>query len=386
MHDQVLPAKIRRTPKGRLVLVGGAHSVSDMFGGQSLPDDASVRAFHENINTRAGLCRARGVGYRHYVMPDPLVFASSEMDPADLWTSYFEQHFNIGNEDVFYPFNILEGYPERQLLTDTHYSPLGNLHIAASIAEGMLGIDTKSTLDVISASAVSAPYSGDLAVQCDPVPTEQIMTIKPPEQIRMGHNGLAGGTDGIITLVEAPNATTDRTLLIFGDSFFRGMIMELARYWGRIAFFRTRHWHQRIVEAVQPDDILTGMAERYLGRITPDTEAPDVLAMPLMAGRETSPSKEFGSLFTQMIDACVLNDGAPRQPHPVSARPFRKPGQDEEQFAFVLWLNLEGRASGLAGEELSAAWVQARAAWRSQAKKILAQMQRRGLQIGWVPD
>ncbi|ODT60532.1 MULTISPECIES: hypothetical protein [Paracoccus] len=107
---------------------------------------------------------------------------------------------------------------------------------------------------------------------------------------------------GARPLVVSPNADNDRTLLIFGDSFFRMLLPDLSRYWRRIVFCRTQFFHAEMVAAVAPDDILVGLAERYFASTRPDAERPHFLAYPLMLGRAMAPDPDFPALWDQLID------------------------------------------------------------------------------------
>jgi hypothetical protein len=381
----MLPNNIFQDATGRLFLIGGAHSVLEMFQGQSLPNKQTIVTFHDNIHNRSVLCEAQSINYHHYVMPDPLVIAAEDMEHPYACSSYYRRYFNdpVTELSSVYPLDLLAGYQDRQLRTDTHYSPLGNAHIAADIANRMGVSQVSPILQAACDSAISTTYSGDLAAQCDPVPTETVRKPLPISGLRYATNGLDGGNNGIIDLIVSPNAKTERLLLIFGDSFFRGMLGELSRYWGRIVFFRTPFIHQGIVRAVAPDDILTGMAERYLSHVTPDKEAPDVLAMPLLAGRGTKPTKGFGELFSQLIDAKYLNGVNLETEQKLLVWPSTIVGdQVEEQTAFALWLHFEGRELGLSGEALQNAWGDVRGKWRTDSGDLLELMRRRGIHVG----
>ena len=378
----MIPENIIQTPAGRLILVGGAHGVSDMFAGKRKPSPSSIIAFHDNIESRADLCKRRGVGYRHYVMPDPLVLANQEMDHGNIWTSYFERYFQNVNNNVVYPASLLAGKPERQRLTDTHYSPTGSAHIAADIAARMIGCDASSILDAALATGEDATLSGDLAVQCDPVPKETVVALAQIDQLRHATNGLAAGNFGIIDLAISPLAASDRTLLIFGDSFFRSMVPELSRYWRKIVFVRTPYVHVRMIDAVAPHDILTGGAERYLSQVTLDADAPDFLAMPLIAERGTQPTKNFAALFGELIDVKRLNGNAAPMASPRQSWPSADCGPEiEEQLAFALWLQRDAGASSLKGEDRAIAWLKVRAEWRVASAELLSHMHRRGLRV-----
>lgn len=301
---QIIPPHIRQMPDGRLLLVGGNHDVQTMFSADGPPPPAErVAVFLDNHRQRSAYCAERGIGFGQWVFPDPILFQGGF--PAGRMRSAFERALPEGARPagLHYPLALLDGHPDRQNRTDTHYSPIGNMHVAARIVQQMRGTDLSDRLAALTAQ-ISAPHSvsGDLGVQCTPPITE--MRAAPPRipGIRTALNGVQSGNMGIMQLIVSPNADSDRTLLIFGDSFFRMLLPELSRYWRRIVFCRTQFFHAEMVAAVAPDDILTGLAERYFASTRPDAERPHFLAYPLMLGRAMAPDPDFPALWDQLID------------------------------------------------------------------------------------
>lgn len=298
------PDSISETATGRLLLVGGNHQVARMFRGETPPSATIVDTFHANIKGRADYCDARGIAYQHHVFPDPLILASDELPDPVAYSSFFLRHFcqNDTQVPVHYPFHILAKSPEMRLMTDTHYSPLANARLGADIAAQMIGLDPAQVLGAALDTCTPSELTGDLGAQCIPPRSERITKPRVINGLQRETNGMVHGNNGIIDLLISDFAVSDRVLLIFGDSFFRSMLTELARYWRKIAFFRTPYFHPDIVDAMAPDDLVTGMAERYLGSIAPDSEAPNMLDMPLLAGRPTHPSAGFDAMFAEFFN------------------------------------------------------------------------------------
>lgn len=309
--DQIIPSHIRQMPDGRLLLVGGNHNVQAMFAADGpAPSADRVAVFLDNHRQRSAFCAERGIGFSQWVFPDPILFAGGF--PAGQMRSAFERALPEGNRPagMHYPLALLDGYPDRQNRTDTHYSPIGNMHVAARIVQQMQGKDHGERLAGLMAQ-LAQPHrvAGDLGVQCTPHITE--MRAAPPRVpgIRSALTGVQSGNMGIMQLIVSPNADSDRTLLIFGDSFFRMLLPELARYWRRIVFCRTQFFHAEMVAAVAPDDILTGLAERYFASTRPDAERPHFLAYPLMLGRAMAPDPDFPALWAELVDTRRLATG-----------------------------------------------------------------------------
>ena len=305
---QIIPPDIRRMPDGRLVLVGGNHNVQTMFAADGAgADPAAVAVFLANHAARGGWCAERGIGYGQWVFPDPIVFA--EGFPPGSVASVLERALPeaVRPAGIHYPLPLIAGHPDRQCMTDTHYSPIGGMHVAADVARILLGVDPTPTVDRLTAElSEPASHVGDLGVQCTPPIAE--MRARQPHLpgIRSATNGVQAGNMGIIQLVDSPNALTERTLLIFGDSFFRSLLPELARYRRSIVFCRTPFFHEEMVAAIAPHDIVTGLAERYFATTRPDAERPHFLAYPLMLGRATNPDAAFPALWTRLVDGARL--------------------------------------------------------------------------------
>ncbi|WDA11673.1 hypothetical protein [Paracoccus marcusii] len=303
-----IPSSIRQAENGRLLLIGGNHGVAKVFASDSpgVPD-SRVSVFLDNHDRRMSWTRTRNITYSQWVFPDPIVFKGS-MPPGSV-RSIFEASvpLHIRPSNIMYPLDVIDGHSDRQSLTDSHYSLVGNMHLAAEVAQKTLSIDTSTALDVLCSSLLPlVSYTGDLGVQCNPHVSE--LRAKPPQLagIRTASNGVQAGNMGIIQLTVSENSMTDRTLLIFGDSFFRSLLPELARYWRSIVFFRTQFFHDEMIEAIMPDDILCGLAERYFPTTSPDSERPHFLSYPLMMGRRTSPDAEFPKLWNELVDSKAL--------------------------------------------------------------------------------
>lgn len=304
----IIPPNIKISQDGRLLLVGGNHGVERMFSvnGPALPD-SKIAVFIDNHRNRTIWTKSRGIAYSQWVFPDPIVFNGAM--PENSVRSIFKSFITVDSMDdnLHYPLDIINGFPERQTRTDSHYSPIGNMHLAAEVARQMLSENPKEAVDDLQAR-ISTKYKfvGDLGVQCRPNIEEYLSSPPLIEEIKVASNGIVSGNMGIISLVRSPRARTDRTLLIFGDSFFRSMLTELARYWKNIVFMRTKFFHAEMVHAISPDDVVCGLAERYFPTTESDRDRPHFLAYPLILGRGTNPDKEFSALWGEMVDSKKL--------------------------------------------------------------------------------
>ncbi|MCF7702148.1 hypothetical protein [Loktanella sp. M215] len=96
--------------------------------------------------------------------------------------SVYETSFRFDGDtaDVHYPIGLLQDHPDRQTLTDSHYSDLGHLHLAAEVARVMLGRQEPEHVAARVASARTATVVGDLGVQCVPQRHEKRMRLPAP--------------------------------------------------------------------------------------------------------------------------------------------------------------------------------------------------------------
>lgn len=331
----------------------------------------------------------RGIRFAQWVFPDTLVLARGELaNPTD-FASILRTHFAPpGAEDIHYPDSLLSDFPDRLTMTDTHYSPIGCLHLADAVAESMLGCSDPAYIARRLADALPTKrYVGDLGVQCDPPISEDWIDLAAVTGTAATGNGVQAGNNGIILLLERPSAITDETLLIFGDSFFRSLLPDLSHYWARIVFVRTPFFHFEIVRAVAPETILMGMAERYLPTTQGDAERPHVLAHPLMRGRSQSPDPGFAEMWTRLVDPFALAQVAdvPLGPLPKptpSTRPREifDPGRMEEQVAFSLWLQEDG-ARDLDQIARSAEWARVLPKYLKRARHLILIMGRQGVRL-----
>jgi hypothetical protein len=379
------PSKIEVLADGGLLLLGGAHHVADLFLGNIIPPSSALFSFNQNIMNRIEFCRSREIQYQHYVFPDPLVVATQAGISSKKYESTYIKYFQDKKtaDIIVYPIHNLIKSRGMMLKTDTHYSPVANAHIAAEVARQIANINTDQILSEALSDFVEEEYCGDLGVQCEPKQFEIVRRLRKINGLSWETNGLSAGNSGIIDLAISPESATSRKLLIFGDSFFRGMLTELSRYWREIVFLRTPYFHTDFVNSFGPDDIITGMAERYLDSVKLDSSAPNFLALPLMSGRPTNPSSNFGTIFSKLIDARKLNVLVKDSSADIVYWPDEIQGSNiEEQLAFSFWFVREGRKSGRAGKALSEIWSSSRDAYRKEAEETLIVMRRRGLWVG----
>ncbi|TCP58321.1 hypothetical protein EV663_1481 [Rhodovulum bhavnagarense] len=290
--------QVHRGKDGFLFLSGGRHGVFELFSGASSPAPGTAMVFCCNLNARSDYCELTDREFRMVVFPDKCVALRDKVGLATPLGSLYARCFadqvaaSGAAWQVRYPLGPLDGHEDAFTRTDTHYSALGNLAMVKAILTGLVPDAMLAEGGArIEACIVERPgICGDLGTKLSPAPQETATVLRgSPVVLHMRGNGIKGGNDGICILVDSPEALGKKTLLIFGDSFFRALLPMLAVFYRRVIFCRTRYFHTEMVEAFAPDDIFCGVAERYLSRCNPDADRPHFLSYPLLLGLTCPP-------------------------------------------------------------------------------------------------
>ncbi|MDB2407699.1 hypothetical protein N9W17_04140 [Jannaschia sp.] len=307
------PGDVHVGRDGYLFLSGGRHGVFRLFSGEANPTASSPSTFIQNQAARAEACAQDGRAYRMVVFPEKCVTLADRIEGQGELSSLYERHYRDGvdaasglADRVIYPLAELAGIDAPFDRTDTHLSIAGAEAVARRLVGDLLPDQQEALAAGIADNSKEREVSGDLGSKFDPPVTELRRVLPRPASQRMASNGIRGGNDGILVLLEAPDSSTDATLLIFGDSFFRAMLPMLGLVWRRIVFCRTRFFHPEMVRAMKPDHVLGGVAERYLSRCEPDAMRPHFLAYPLILGRATDPDPDFPEMWNTFFDREAL--------------------------------------------------------------------------------
>jgi len=303
--------KIFESDDGFLFLTGGDHDVGAYLTGRKRPDAASVQIFFTNMHERARYCRDAGIDFSMWVFPDKLHALRGKLrslgDFGSLYLSQYQTspHWSAA-APVVYPLAPIDGQGACFLRTDTHYSDTGVIAITHAILQRL----DPAAADVYRAGALAAltegkPAAGDLGRKFDPPRKERLTVLPALKPVTIRTNGLQRN-NGVLSLVDSPEAETDQTLMIFGDSFFRQLLPQLAWRFRRIVFCRSAFFHAELVHAVNPQVIMGGAAERYLAACQPDASRPHFFAIPLIGNRKMQPQDGFAELFQTFFDQSKL--------------------------------------------------------------------------------
>lgn len=291
------------TENGVAFLIGGNHSVLKYATGELAPTPASLDAFSANIAARRELARREKISYAHVIFPDKQSVMSDAFpfQPVrrlgDLYMSHLDP---VLRPHVLYPADRLKAEPLAPFLSlDTHMTDHGSLAVLRMMLDAT-GIEAGAALARIRSRIVKPlRWPGDLGSKFTPHLYQDGLLLEPDWAVAEFRS--AGGfNDGMIDILLSPDASLDRTALLFGDSFFRMMLKHLSAVFTRVVCLRTRFLHSEMVTLIRPDVIFTGNAERYLSNVSSDTEAHAFALYPYLRG---STGMEMNEDFFQAWDA-----------------------------------------------------------------------------------
>lgn len=289
------------TSSGVGFLIGGGHNVLRYVRSEIFPESQSIDNFWFNISLRDNICRQSGIKYLHVIFPDKQSVIPSEFPfspVARLGSVYLK------NEDnkVLYPFENLANLKNGGFnLLDTHLNDFGNLQLLNLILERFDFDCSEDLLFLKDCVDTEKRFQGDLAIKIDSRIYEVIKKLEPRWNFLRYRNNTKLN-DGLIDLIFNPNAKNKKVLLIFGDSFFRSMLVHLSYFFEKVICCRTKYFHSEIVHLIQPDFVLTGNAERYLSSVSSDKEAHPFFLYPyIRKERVDTESDDFLSAWRAVL-------------------------------------------------------------------------------------
>lgn len=272
-------------------LIGGNRSGLKFTTGEIIPTQASLVAFNDNIVGRLGHAQSAGVPYLHVIFPDKqsvLAKAFPIQPVCRLGDTYL-----AGLDPVLLPHVL---YPADKLKSDTvcHYLPLdthmtdhGSLEVLRLMLRSV-GIKSDETLSHISSRITQHQrWAGDLGSKLTPKLYQEGTRLDPDWTLQKFQSP-GGFNDGMVDIILNPDAPVNKTVLLFGDSFFRMMLDHLGAIFTQVICLRTRFVHSEMIDLIKPDIIFSGNAERYLSNVTPDTEAPAFALYPQLRNNPTT--------------------------------------------------------------------------------------------------
>jgi hypothetical protein len=263
------------THNGVAFLAGGNHQVLKYATGELRPSAESLCTFSGNIEARTQHTVARGIQYAHVVFPDKQSVLVDEF-PFNPVVKLGETYVNHSSADatmrVIYPATGLQAVHGACMPLDSHLSDTGSLVVLHHMLEAV-GVDAPAALTAIEKRIVKPRrWPGDLGSKLDPPLAQEVLLLDPDWELTELTSG-GGFNDGMIDILFSPNAPVNKTVLLFGDSFFRMMLKHLSGVFTRVICLRTRFYHREMVELIEPDIVFSGNAERYLAQVDSDDDA-----------------------------------------------------------------------------------------------------------------
>lgn len=308
---------------GHLFLASGGHAVFEYAFGERKVTKASLGHFSDNICARRKLANTFAIPYRHIIVPDKQSVLSDLVDGADVTIRLGEEYRTDALAgDVLYPLETLRALGANAFMrTDTHLTSRASVALARMIYHELTGETVGEEDDGLEAAlTVRKSWVGDLGSKLTP-PREADELFLHRTWGRIYSNNLTAN-DGLIDLHLNPGALRQAKLVIFGDSFARGIGQPLSRLFSEVLFLRSRFVHPEMVWLAQPDYLLSQNVERYLANVTPDTEAPPFFLYPNLpkAKSEKGSREELAEQLARMLRgprdremgelACVTRPGS----------------------------------------------------------------------------
>src|SRR5262249_32802344 len=114
-------------------------------------------------------------------------------------------------------------------------------------------------------------------------------------------NNVSGGNNGIIDIIFRNEPYYQKRLLVFGDSFGRGLAAVLSHFFSETIFLRTPFFHREIFEQIGPDYVITQNVERYLSFCQADDMRPSFFMYPYLGKGVYAPTREFCEAFSAVL-------------------------------------------------------------------------------------
>lgn len=278
-------------------LVGGNHSVLQYVTGKLAPTPTSLATFAGNLAERASIARGQGIPYLHVIFPDKqsVMTEAFPIGPVHRLGDAYLAPLDPGLRPyVLYPADRLRDEQRAPFLPlDTHMTDHGSLAVLRMMLSAT-GFQADESLARVERRIVKAQrWAGDLGAKFTPRLFQDGVVLDPDWPVTAFRNS-SGFNDGLVDILISPEAAHDRTVLLFGDSFFRMMLQHLSMVFTRVICLRTRFLHPEMVTLIRPDVIYTGNAERYLSNVTADSEAQAFALYPhLRAATDLAMPPEF---------------------------------------------------------------------------------------------
>ncbi|MFZ4483939.1 MAG: methyltransferase domain-containing protein [Chthoniobacterales bacterium] len=250
---------------------------NDYYAAYFQDADAAAQQAHEwhaYIECGNKQLRDRGISFAFIVVPNKAsVLHDLYPLPLPVTTSPRLQALkNLCGTDLCLPFQDIRDQETRQSLfrrNDTHLTPLGNFTATKSLLDH-LGYAKDFSLDCFNYG--TCRHSGDLGSKFNPLAYEQVAyTHLSPDVSETMLREPTGSCAGLTMLVSNRRGYSEKTALVFGNSFFEryrgwGMMPMFASRFAKVVFKWTHEIDFSLVDEHAPDYVILQTCERFLGK------------------------------------------------------------------------------------------------------------------------
>lgn len=267
---------------GHLFIHGGTNSNVAMHRGEVELAPSWMEEWQALVADRLGNARLRGRGLVCVVVPEKLAVYADRY-PADLsprGPRPVSRLLDEGGLPLVYPLEALrdardEG--ETYLFTDSHLTPRGNLVLAEAVVNSM-GISAERLSEAQQAGD-SYLAAGDLGRHFHPPLLEIMRPLAGPSRAVVVADNRAeiasvGGHIGTVRVFRREDASDERTVVVFGDSYgfgddsYQGLSWFLAQVFHEVHFVWVPFgWDPNYLDRVAADFVVCETAERFVGRV-----------------------------------------------------------------------------------------------------------------------
>jgi hypothetical protein len=220
---------------------------------------------------------------------------------SSLYLSFFSKDLDDHSaKSVEYPRQELIEEKARSkifLTQDTHMTDFGSLVVARIMMSRLkLKFDPKSLFKVVEKN-----HLGDLGRMTGFRKPIAEKFLEPfAEVLQFDNRSSLPGNKNNIFISSNLKSQTNLRVIIFGDSFFKELIKLLSPIFKDILYIRSPNFHTDIIELFEPDIVLTGNAERYLAKVTLDSDSSSPLFWNY-GDKSYCPPKEFADAYSAQL-------------------------------------------------------------------------------------
>ncbi len=250
---------------------------NDYYAAYFQEADAAAQQAHEwhaYIDCGNKQLRDRGVSFAFIVVPNK-ASVLHDLYPFPLpatATPRLQALKDLCGADLCLPFQEVHHEETRKSLfrrNDTHLTPLGNFIATKSLLDH-LGYGEDFSLDRFNYGTCRNP--GDLGSKFNPIAYERVaFTNLSPDVSETMLREPTGSCVGLTMLVSNRRGCSEKTALVFGNSFFEryrgwGMMPMFASRFAKVVFKWTHEIDFSLVEEHAPDYVILQTCERFLGK------------------------------------------------------------------------------------------------------------------------